>query len=172
MTFSGISHSSDDEMWKKETSWLSHVNRLLTDEASTSDELNISWAGFHASRDQAPKQISINALLPLFNEKSTSPGMVRHVMDLIGAITLYLNKDQIPVVCGDQPLFTMAKIVQWNWPEIYGERKFVILFAPFHIEQGFLKVLGQFMEGSGWLSIVSGSGITTTGSAESLMKVT
>lgn len=92
-------------------------------------------------------------------------------MDVIKQITSFLNTDQIPVMCVDQPLFTIAKTLQWNWPDLYGEDKFVILFGPFHIEQSFLKILGQLLEGSGWIGLVVNSGITTVGYAESLMKV-
>jgi hypothetical protein len=26
----------------------------------------------------------------------------------------------------DQPLFVLAKQIQWEWPEIYGEERFVV----------------------------------------------
>ena len=40
-------------------------------------------------------------------------------MNKIKEATQYLNADQIPVVTADQPLFAMAKQIQWQWPEFY-----------------------------------------------------
>lgn len=34
----------------------------------------------------------------------------------------FLNPGQIPVVTADQPLFALAKFVQWKWPNIHGEQ--------------------------------------------------
>ena len=42
----------------------------------------------------------------------------------------------------DQPLYAVAKQVQWNWKDRYGENKFVIVFGGLHIELAFLKVIG------------------------------
>ena len=41
------------------------------------------------------------------------------------------------VVAMDQPLFAKAKLIQWAWPEKYGETQFVFVFGSLHIEQAF-----------------------------------
>lgn len=92
-------------------------------------------------------------------------------MDIVKNITGYLNGNQIPVIGFDQPLYTLAKKIQWQWPDKYGEDKYVVLFGPLHIEHTFLKVLGQLLEGSGWSSIITQSGVASSGSAEALLKV-
>ena len=33
----------------------------------------------------------------------------------------YLNPDQAPVLVCDQPLFAIAKEIQWTWPDTFGE---------------------------------------------------
>ena len=50
----------------------------------------------------------------------------------------------------DQPLFALAKQIQWQWPESYGVDKFVVMFGGLHIEMTVLKVLGDLLKGSGW----------------------
>lgn len=55
--------------------------------------------------------------------------------------------------------------------DIYGEHKFVIMMGPLHIEMSFLRVIGQFLEGSGWVALVTNSNILTEGSAEAILKV-
>jgi len=42
----------------------------------------------------------------------------------------------------DQPLYAVAKQIQWNFPEKYGEKQFVIIFSGLHVEMAFLKAIG------------------------------
>jgi hypothetical protein len=48
--------------------------------------------------------------------------------------TSFLNPRQTPVMACDQPLLVFAKQIQWEWPEIYGEDRFVVMFGGLHIE--------------------------------------
>jgi len=75
-------------------------------------------------------------MLSLFYEKST-PAMVKHGMDVQQKAISYLNPGQIPVTTFDQPLFALAKFVQWKWPGIYGEQKHVAMLGGFHTEMAF-----------------------------------
>ena len=54
---------------------------------------------------------------PLFNEDSKSVVMIRHSMDVIQQAVQKLNSVQVPVITLDQPLYAIAKLIQWNWPE-------------------------------------------------------
>jgi len=38
------------------------------------------------------------------------------------------------VVAFDQPLFALAKQIQWKWSQEYGEQKFVVVFGGLHID--------------------------------------
>ena len=62
----------------------------------------------------------------------------------------HLNPGQTPVLTCDQPLFTLAKQIQWKWPDTYGEDKLVVMFGGLHIEMTALKTLGDWLQGSGW----------------------
>ena len=55
--------------------------------------------------------------------------------------TDFLNPGQIPVMDFDAPLFTLAKFIQWNWPDTNGEDKFVAMFGGIHIEMAMWKTL-------------------------------
>ena len=50
-----------------------------------------------------------------------------------------LNPGQTPVMVSDQLLFALAKQIQWQWPESYGEYKFVVMFGGLHVEMAALK---------------------------------
>ena len=159
------------EEWQGEAPWLSHVKDHMAGTSAGFYE-NVSHAAYHASRHQSPRKLpAINAILPLHYDKASSPSMLKHGVDLIAAVTKYLNGDQ-PVVIGvDQSIFAIGKQLQWNFPEQYGCDKVLFMFGPLHIEMDFLRILGAYMEGCGWTSIVVNSGITTAGSAEALLKV-
>ena len=43
--------------------------------------------------------------------------MIKHGIDVQKWAIQYLNPGQIPVTTFDQPLFALAKLVQWKWPE-------------------------------------------------------
>ena len=76
------------------------------------------------------------------------------------------------VLVMDQPLFTFAKTIQWNFPATHGEDKYVIMFGGLCIEIAALKVIGDWIDSSGWATAVSSAGIATGGVANSLLKVT
>ena len=80
------------------------------------------------------------------------------------------TSDQTPVVTFDQPLFALAKQIQWKWPEEYGEEKFVILFGGLHIEMAALKTLGDWLQGSGWVQALVQAEITSAGTADSFLR--
>ena len=93
-------------------------------EAVRSVDDPIGWAAFLANAQQPGDfDVTITPLLPLFPDYSKYVAMIRHWMDVIHL----LNPGQVPVLTLDQPLFTIAKQIQWNWPDMYGEDKFVIL---------------------------------------------
>ena len=73
-----------------------------------------------------------------FEEQSKSVAMTRHSMNMIKASVDMLNPGQSPVVAFDQPLYAIAKQIQWNMAE-----KIVIMFGGLHVETAAFKVLGE-----------------------------
>ena len=92
----------------------------------------------------------INATL---QESAHSVATIKHSMDRIKEATHVLNQEQTPVMAVDQPLFASAKQIQWQWPESYGEDKFVVMFGGLHIEMAALKVLGDLLKWKGLLQM-------------------
>lgn len=140
-----------------EEEWLQNCKELFFDEPTV--EEGYSWAAFYATKHTEDIHTSLNALLPLFTEDSASVSMLRHGFDLLRNITDLLNPGQIPVMWIDQPLFALAKLLQWNSPSLYGEDKLVVMFGPFHIEQAFERIIGQMMDSCGWIEVLESSGI-------------
>jgi len=76
----------------------------------------------------------------------------------------------VPVIAVDQPLYAISKLIQWNWPSNYGEEQFVILLGGLHIEMAALKVLGDWLEDSGWIEALVQANVASAGTAESFLK--
>ncbi len=135
-------------------SWLQHVFVSSNTEAGSS---NVSWSAFHASHEDSASSdlpTTTSCLLPLFQEDAATVAMVKHSLDIIKKLTGITNPGQTPVVAMDQPLFAIAKNVQWKWPLVYGETKIVIMFRGFHSA---LKTLGDFFKKQ-WMDISSCAG--------------
>lgn len=133
----------------------------------------ISWAAFHASR-QPPSnhQKAIISLMPMFLENAHSVAMILHAMNVAKSAVQHINPGQVPVIAMDQPLFALAKQIQWNWTVTHGEDEFVIMFGGLHIEMAAFKVLGQWLDGSGWTNVLQSAGVATAGVAASFIKAT
>jgi hypothetical protein len=58
--------------------------------------------------------------------------------------------------------------VQWH-PDQYDEDKLVMM-GSLHIEMNFLSAIGDWLEGSGWVELLTKSSINTPGRAESMLR--
>ena len=70
----------------------------------------------------------------------------------------------------DQPLFALAKTIQWEKPDLFGEDKFVAMMGGLHIEMVVANCLGDLVQGSGWEKLITEAKVTTSGKAQSLLK--
>lgn len=132
----------------------------------------MSWAAHHAAQMRTcMRNIDLEAMLPLFYNKSSSPAMIKHVLTIVQKSTNFLNPGQIPVTVFDQPLFAIAKAIQWNYQETHGEDKIVVMFGGLHIEMALWNTPGDFLVGSGWTEALGESGVSSTGTAESFLNV-
>ncbi|XP_063958715.1 uncharacterized protein LOC135154778 [Lytechinus pictus] len=154
----------------KDSQWLSFVHKLR-ENGGLEGEKDISWSAYMANLQVGvPRPPAITGLLPMFRESAHTLEMVKHGMNSIKQAAELLNPGQVPVLTVDQPLYAIAKKIQWTWPNVYGEDKFVVMMGGLHIEMALLKVIGDFLEGSGWTSVITNAGVTTEGRAESLQK--
>ena len=142
----------------KENSWLVHASKLLENHEVKSGD-TISWSAFHASLQDKSEDLStsLTQLLPLFYEKTSTAAMIKHGTTALQRATEFFNPGQIPVMAFDVPLFALAKFVQWKWPEIHGESKFITIFGGLHIEMAMWKTNGDWI----WMDYLEGSGWTT-----------
>ena len=94
--------------------------------------------------------------------------MVKHGLDVIRKAVQFLNPSQTPVITMDEPLFCIAKQLQWYLPAEYGERELVLLLGGLHEEKACWPLLGV-LKNSGWVKMLCGSGTFTSGRADSFV---
>ena len=153
-----------------EREWLENVFEKLNQGELQNNEY-ISWAAYHASmQNELPQKVCLSAMLPLFKEQAHSPAMIRHSMIVVRDAVQFLNPGQIPVVTFDQPLYAIAKQVQWNRPDMFGEDQFVVMLGGLHIEMASFKALGNWLDGSGWTDVLVQAEVANSGTADSFLK--
>ena len=86
----------------------------------------------------------------MFTDNAHSLAMVAHAITVITAAVKHLNPSQIPVISVDQPLFALAKQIQWSVGGSFDEDHAVFLLGGLHIEMAAFKALGRWVDGSGW----------------------
>ena len=104
-------------------------------------------------------------MLPLFKEQAHPLAMIRYSMAIIREAVQFLNSGRIPVVTFGQPLYAIAKQVQWNWPDQFSEDQFVVMLGGHHIEMAASKTLGDWLDGSGWTDALVQAGVAKCGTA-------
>ena len=76
--------------------------------------LNVTWSVHHASKKRSALfEVSITALLPLLRDQAHSVATIKHVMGKISDTVAFLNPGQVPFIDADQPIYAVAKQIQW-----------------------------------------------------------
>lgn len=158
------------ENMKCEYQWLNKVNELLEKEKLEEKEC-LSWSAHFATLQTAAlSPTAITSLLPLFEENAHSKAMIQHSMKLVKDAIAYINPGQTPIIGMDQPLYALAKQIQWERADIYGESSYVVMMGGLHIEMASLKMVGHWLNNSGWDSALVQADITTRGRADAILK--
>ena len=90
-------------------------------------------------------------------------------MDVVGKAVEIINPEQVSIITLDQPLYTLAKHIQWSWPDTYSENHFVVIFGGLQIEMTIIKILSDLPQGSGWTASLVQADIVSTGATDSLL---
>ena len=157
----------------KENKWHSHARPTRLMEKDNLDQTDaVAWSAYHASTHSSvvDTHVTLTQLLPIFYEKAATAAMIKHGMNMLRQATQLLNPDQTPIIALDAPLYALAKFTQWKWPQTHGESQFVILSGGLHIEMAVWNTYGDYLEGSGWTSVLTQAGITSSGTADSFLK--
>ena len=76
----------------------------------------------------------------------------------------HLNSRQTPIIAFDEPLYVLAKQVQWN--------KYVVMCGGFYIETAALKTLRDWLRDNGWVQALVQADVASPGIADLFLHVT
>ena len=107
----------------------------------------------------------------MFHEKARTHVIILHAMEIVENATKCLDERQTPVIAMDQPLYALAKEIQWSSSMPYTEENYVVVLGGLHIEMCVLKVLGDWLEKCGQDCALVQASITTVGKANAFLKV-
>ena len=150
---------------EESSEWLHELSHAII--ANKPECSVIPWSAYYANLQLVQRPKCTSFLLPLLNEYVQTPAMVRHTFDIIKLACNKLNPDQPIVVTCDQPVYAVAKQVQWLLPTQYGEDHVIVMMGGLHIEMAMLHVIGDWLRGSGLDEILVKADVTTSGRAES-----
>ena len=122
---------------------------LLEDETWLQDASSTSWAVFHARSQSSSLYQDTSVMLQIFRHDSKSATNIRHLLDVLIKSIHYLNPNQTAVIGFDQPLYTLAKKIQWFQLTAYGQQKLVLMLGTLHIKMVMLICLGKWLQDSG-----------------------
>ncbi len=160
-----------EEALAKEEAWAANAITLLEKNVLAKED-KIAWAAHHALQQLPPENSpSLCALLPLFSEKSSTPSMIKHGMDVQQQAIAHLNPGQIPVTTFDQPLFAMQNMFNGSGQATHGEHVHVVMLGGLHTEMALWNTLGDVLEGSGWTSALTEAEVASSGIADSFFRM-
>ena len=97
------------------------------------------WSSYHASfKRTSVENTDISTILPLIREKVHTLNTQYHCMEIISKTIQLLNPNQTPVDTCDQSVYALTKLIQWAFPDIFGNTKYFSIFGGLHIEKSLL----------------------------------
>ena len=154
---------------EKDLSWLKHVSDVVAQDELVN--LPVSWSGYnsHIQDERDIKPRAIIGICPLFPDKAATASMMKHTMEIAMKGIEFINPGQTPVLGADQPLYAIAKQIQWSFPDAFGEDTFVLMMGGLHIEMALQGAMGKILAGSGWDKVLATSDVLTSGRASSAL---
>lgn len=81
-------------------------------------------------------------------DEAKSPTLIKHSLDAWKDAVAYLKPEQTPVVAFNQPVYVLAKKMQWHHPDTYDQM--VTMMGPLHTEVALMNTIGDLLKQSGW----------------------
>ena len=85
-------------------------------------------------------------------------------------ITCINESRQTPVITLDQPLYAIAKAIQWDTTTRFNEDNYFVFLGPLHKEMLCENMVGDWARDSGWVELLIDADVTSPGRAETLAK--
>ena len=136
---------SSTDVFCIESEWLQYATEEVNNSRENKKIMRPTYYSLRENQSVSAK--ALTCLMPLFRESAHTAAMIHHAMMLIKEHTSFLNEGQIPVITVDQPLYALAKFLQWTKPDTLGEQHFLVVMGDLHIEMTFMKCIGDLLDG-------------------------
>ncbi len=123
------------------------IGWLLSRYHSTPDQSIPAWTGFNQLTLTDDSEISKVGHLPVINAPAHEQDTLWTVIHRCLEITEILNPGQSVVVTLDEQLYSKAKELLWEHPEL--NKRVFLRLGSFHIAKNFMKSIGQHYADSG-----------------------
>ena len=78
----------------------------------------------------------VSHVMPILLQKASDPSTMAHVLKIACGLTQYLNPGQFAMVETDQPLYQVAKRLQWKYTEeIFSKDHLFFSLGSLHTEK-------------------------------------
>ena len=124
------------------------------------------FSAFYLHQAMSPIKTGSHLLL-LIPEPVKAPATLRRAVNIVHKISQNVNQGQISVITGDQPVYAIRKHLQRMFPTEF--KDIVWMFRYLHIEQVFIKVIGDWLENTGWADVYVYANINSNGRADSFL---
>ena len=141
---------------------------LIEDEKWLQDTNSSSWAVFHSQSQPIRPCQDTSVMLPILPDNSKSPATIKYLLRVLMQSMHQLNPNQTAVIGFYQPLYALAKKIQWFQPAKYGQQNLVLILSVLHIEMVLLSCLGNCLQDSRWTTALSNAGVTSSENASLL----
>ncbi len=140
-----------DTVKGKDKSWMKHVATLLEQDAISFDKV-ITWSGYNSRlmSEDSLKPPTVIGISHLFPEKSASASMIKRQCTCLCKVHSFWILVRLSVLGAEQPIYAIAKQLQWTFPDILGEDKLVLMLGALHIEGKIHQMIGKLLRDSGW----------------------
>ncbi|KAK2708486.1 hypothetical protein QYM36_014184 [Artemia franciscana] len=112
----------------------------------------------------------ISVSLPLSYFPAHSYATIRHQLDVYFESLQHINLNQALVIAYDQPLYKIAKELQWLMPDEYGEGKLAVMMGALHVKMAMNSVIREVLSVSRWEQELTDAAVFTAGRCDALEK--
>ena len=93
-----------------------------------------------------------------------------HSMKIIAKTMKSVNPGQKTIVTADQSVYALAKQIQWQYRNLFGEDKMIVMLGDLHTEMATMSMIGEWLEGSERSDLFVAAGISTPGTSDAFLK--
>ena len=82
---------------------------------------------------------AITGLLPPLPDSACPVATIKHATAIVQALVQHLNTGLVLILTADQPIYAVAKHIQWSYSTFLGGEHLIVIFSELNIENAILR---------------------------------